>query len=235
MNSQKEAIILAGGLGTRLRSVVTEIPKVLAPVAGRPFLSWLLDGLARQEMSHVVLATGYMSAAVEAAIQRSHAGMMITYSPETEPLGTGGAIWAAMAHCRAEYVVVINGDSWIGTPLASLRARAAAGADIVMTVRPVADRARYGSVRVAAERLLGLDEKGPTGPGLVNGGLYVMRRDLVQRRPMPGSFSFERDVLAEPGDLDIVAYRSDAEFIDIGTPDDFHAAQSLLPRWAAAW
>ena len=109
----------------------------------------------------------------------------------------------------------------------------APSADLVLAVRPVADRARYGSVRVEGNRVLGLEEKGPTGPGLVNAGLYVLRRDLPVRRPFPGAFSLEAEVLSKPDGLDLRAHRTEASFIDIGTPEDFAAAQDLLPRWAS--
>jgi len=227
-----EAIVLAGGLGTRLRAVVSDVPKPLAPIAGRPFLFWLLDGFARQGLRRVVLATCYMSATIEAAVGPRFAGMDIAYLVEESPLGTGGAVWASLAACVSERVLVANGDTWLGADVASLAACAPA-ADLVMAVRRVPDRARYGSVRVEGDAVLGLDEKGLTGPGLVNAGLYLMRRDLLVRRPMPGSFSLETELLAQPGELDMRVWPTDAAFIDIGTPEDFVAAQRLIPSWAS--
>lgn len=226
-----EAIILAGGLGTRLRPVVRDVPKPLAPVAGRPFLQWLLDGLARQGLRRVVLATGYMGDAIRTVIGSTHDGLAIAYAQEEQPLGTGGAIWAALRSCDAERVFVLNGDTWLGAALAPV-AEEAPGADIVLALRPVADRARYGSVRLDGNRVAGLDEKGLAGPGLVNAGLYLIRRDLVARHPMPAAFSFETEILAHPDSLDIRGHWTDAPFIDIGTPEDFAAAQELVPRWA---
>ncbi len=232
MDAPTEAIVLAGGLGTRLRPVVADVPKPLAPIAGKPFLFWLLDGLARQGIGHVLLATGYMSGAIAEVIGPAHAGMRISHLPEPAPLGTGGAIWAALGACSTERVLVANGDSWIGARIADLAAHAPA-ADIVLTLRPVPDRARYGSVRLAGDQVLGLDEKGQSGPGLVNAGLYLMRADLPARRMMPASFSLETEVFARPDGLDVRGWQTDAPFIDIGTPQDFAAAQALLPRWAA--
>ena len=228
-----EAVVLAGGLGTRLRAVVSEVPKPLAPVAGRPFLLWLLDGLARQGIFRVVLATGYMAGKVREAIGPRHAGMEILHAEEPAPLGTGGAIWTALGHCGGERVFVLNGDTWLGAALTPIAAQAPA-ADLVMAVRPVADRSRYGAVRVAGDRVLGLEEKGPGGPGLVNAGLYLMRRDLPARRPMPAAFSLEAEVLARPGEFDIRAHPTEAPFLDIGTPEDFARAQALIPAWAEA-
>lgn len=229
----QEAVILAGGFGTRLRPAVPSVPKPLAPIGGRPFLHWLLEGLAKQGLRRVVLATGYKGGTIRAAIGPIYAGLAITYVQEEQPLGTGGAIWAALGHCARERVLVTNGDTWIGAPLASIAAYAP-GADLVLTSRWVPDCERYGMLKLDRDRVLGLDEKGRPGPGPVNAGLYILRRDLILRRPMPAAFSFEEEVLAKPRGLDIRAYLSEAAFIDIGTPEDFAAAQSMLPCWASA-
>jgi len=233
----RDAIILAGGLGTRLRAVVSDVPKPLAPIAGRPFLHWLLDGLSRQGLTRVVLATGYMAGTIRDVIGETHAGMAILHSEETTPLGTGGALYAALAQCEGERVFLLNGDTWLGAPLAPMAAQARL-ADLVMAVRPVEDRSRYGSVVVADDQVLGMAEKGAAaegwgGPGLVNAGLYLVRCDLPARRPIAGAFSLEAAVLAKPAGLDIRAHRTTAPFIDIGTPEDFARAQSLIPAWAA--
>lgn len=229
----REAIILAGGLGTRLRSVVADRPKVLAPVAGRPFLHWLLQGLARQGFARAVLATGYMAEAVRDAVGESFAGLAVAYSPEETPLGTGGAIYAALAHCTAPRVAVLNGDSWLGLDLAAF-ATAAPEAELLVAARPVPDRARYGSLRTEGGRLLGMAEKGAEGPGLINAGLYRLAHDLPARRPQPEKFSFETALLADPAGLDARVHVTDAPFIDIGTPEDFSRAQEVIPRWAGA-
>lgn len=227
----EEAIVLAGGLGTRLRAVVSDVPKPMAPVGGRPFLHWLLDGLARQGVRRVVLATGYMGDVVQDILGEAHAGMRLVYAREESPLGTGGALWAALAHVTGERAFVLNGDTWLGAPLAPLAAEAPA-ADLTVAVRPLDDRARYGSVRVAGNRIEGLEEKGSSGPGLANAGVYVARRDLPAKRPMAGAFSLEKEVLAKPGDLDLRAHVTEATFLDIGTPEDFARAQNLIPAWA---
>lgn len=228
-----EAIVLAGGLGTRLRAVVSEVPKPLAPVAGRPFLAWLLDTLAQGGIRHVVLATGYLGDMIEAAIGPRHAGMAVRHIREEAPLGTGGALWAAMALTRGERVFALNGDTWLGLDIASMAA-VAPEADLVFAARAVEDRARYGSVVLEGDRLVGLQEKGGAGPGLVNAGTYLLRRTLMARRPHAGAFSFEAEILERPAGLDIRAFPVDGRFIDIGTPEDFARAQSALPEWVAA-
>lgn len=228
-----EAIVLAGGFGTRLRPVVSDLPKPLAPVGGRPFLYWLLDSLARQNVRRVVLATGYMGGMIHEAFGEAHAGMVLVHVREDTPLGTGGALWAALSHVIAERAFVLNGDTWLGAPLAPLAAEAPA-ADLTLAVRPVEDRARYGSVRLAGNRIEGMEEKGLSGPGLVNAGVYVARRDLPAKRSMGNTFSLEAEVLAKPGDLDLRAHATQAPFLDIGTPEDYARAQTLIPAWAAA-
>ncbi|MGE0718267.1 MAG: sugar phosphate nucleotidyltransferase [Alphaproteobacteria bacterium] len=228
-----EAIVLAGGLGTRLAPVLPGRPKALAPVAGRPFLHWLLDRLAREGIGRVVLATGHLAGAIRDAVGDRHAGMAVEHAPEDRPLGTGGALWAALARCRGPRVFAMNGDTWSGTALAPMAA-AAPAADIVMAVRPVADRARYGSVVLAGDRVVGLEEKGRTGPGLVSTGLYLLRRDLPGRCPVAAPFSLEREIIARPHGLDIRAWHDEAAFIDIGTPEDLARAQAALPSWAEA-
>ena len=229
----QEAIVLAGGFGTRLRAVVSDVPKPLAPVAGRPFLLWLLDGLARQNITRVILATGYMGDLIRDRLGDTHAGMSLVHVREETPLGTGGAIFGALSHAVSERVYVLNGDTWLGVALAPLAAEAPA-ADLVLAVRPVADRARYGSVVVDGNRVLGLEEKGPSGPGLVNAGVYLVRRDLPARRPMASAFSLEAEILSKPGSLNIRAFRTEAPFLDIGTPEDFARAQTLIPEWASS-
>ena len=229
----EEAVVLAGGFGTRLRAVVSDVPKPLAPVAGRPFLHWLLDTLAQAGLRRAVLATGYLGEMVEAAVGPSHAGMEVRFIREEAPLGTGGALWAALARTEGERVFALNGDTWLGVDFAAMAA-VAPGADLVFAVRPVPDRSRYGSVLLDGDRLVGLQEKGGTGPGLVNGGTYLLQRGLLAKRPQAGAFSFETEILERPDGLDIRGYPVDGRFIDIGTPEDFARAQSVLPEWVAA-
>lgn len=231
MSLPTEAIVLAGGFGTRLRSVVSDVPKPLAPVAGRPFLAWLLDALARGGLSRVVLATGYLGEMVEAAIGTRHGPLEIAYVREEAPLGTGGSLWAAMGATTGERVFALNGDTWQAADYAAMAAHAP-GADLVFAVRPVEDRTRYGSVILDEGRLTGLREKGEAGPGLVNSGIYLLSRALLAKRPLAGAFSFEKEILERPQGLDIRGFTVDGRFIDIGTPEDFSRAQTALPEWS---
>ncbi|MCS6855993.1 MAG: sugar phosphate nucleotidyltransferase, partial [Elioraea sp.] len=150
-----EVVVLAGGLGTRLRAVVSEVPKPLAPVAGRPFLHWLLEGFARRGIARAVLAIGYRGGMIRDAVGARFAGMDIAYAEEETPLGTGGALWAALPLCRGERAFAANGDSWLGLDLSAFSA-ASAAADLVLAVRQVPDRSRYGSVLVEGDRVTGM-------------------------------------------------------------------------------
>lgn len=222
------AIVLAGGVGTRLGALTAQTPKPLLPVAGRPFVCHLLDTLQAQGIRRVVFATGYLSAKFAATLGSRHDSLPLIYSSEDQPLGTGGAVAAAFRLLDQEDAAfVLNGDTYFPVPLPVLsalhsRQRPAA----TLALREMTDVGRYGAVRLENDRVVSLDEKGRRGPGLVNGGVY-----LVQRAPMlehgPGaSFSLERDLFprwAATGKL--AGARFSTYFIDIGVPEDLARAQ----------
>lgn len=228
MTATDEAIILAGGLGTRLRGVVGDLPKPLAPVAGRPFLAWLLDALASQGMRLAVLATGYRGSQIQAALGNTWRGMAIRYSHEAEPLGTGGAVALAMAHVAGDACWVLNGDTWLGLDYARFDAAVRkAGARLGIALASVPDVARYGAVRVEDGRIAGFIEKGRAGPGLVNAGVYRLSRTLLEGFPGGNAFSFERDVMVPAAAREtVVGYTDTEDFIDIGVPEDYRLAQA---------
>lgn len=229
-----EAIILAGGFGTRLRDVVSNVPKPMAPVRGVPFLCYLLRSLSLQHYDHVVLATGYMHHTIESYFGHQHEGIALDYSVEHSPLGTGGAIVAALQQCHEESITVLNGDTLFAADLARLQHFAnACGAPLCVVLRQVDDVARYGSVSLnASGRITGFREKDQAaGAGLINGGIYQLRRSLLSDRAVGEAFSFEKEVLQRHyDDLPFYAYADEAFFIDIGVPSDYEHAQTLLPE-----
>ncbi|MBT2145637.1 MULTISPECIES: sugar phosphate nucleotidyltransferase [unclassified Rhodanobacter] len=233
MPRAKEAIVLAGGLGTRLRSVVTDLPKPLASVAGRPFLAHLLDQLAAGGLRRVILATGYMAEKIEQTIGARWAGMDIAYSQEPEPLGTGGAIRLAAALLQGNGVHLANGDTFLRyDPAALERIVGITGATLGVALARVQDVGRYGAVDVADDRVIAFREKGGHGPGLVNAGSYFLTAEAVDGLPGDESaYSFESRVLL-PRALagDVAAMDDTRDFIDIGVPDDYARAQQLLGR-----
>ena len=223
-----EAIVLAGGFGTRLQSVVSDVPKPLAPVAGRPFLAWLLDRMAAQGMRRCILATGYLAEVVERSIGTQWQGMAIGYSVEDTPLGTGGAIRRAASRLHGDGVHVLNGDTWLDYPLPALeQATRGAGASIGIALARVEDVARYGSVDVEAGRVRAFREKGDAGAGWINGGCYFLTSPALHALPVRDAFSFEQSVL-EPlaAQGEVAAFTETAGFIDIGVPEDYARAQS---------
>jgi len=226
--SVEEYILLAGGLGSRLRSVVHDRPKALAEVAGKPFLIHLLDRAERDGFRRIILATGYKGDMIRSLVGTHYGSLSIAYSHEDTPLGTGGALWQAFGHCRGERAFVSNADTLTSVDYQAMATQAPT-ADIIMSVKEVDDRARYGSVITDGSRIRGFEDKGLAGPGLINTGVYLLRCDLLARVPYPSPFSFENDILQpHVNDLNIQAYRSDGYFIDIGVPADYERAQREL-------
>ena len=226
-----EAIVLAGGLGTRLRSVVSDVPKPMAPVQGRPFLAFVLDRLVGAGFARAVLATGYRHESLGDFFGAEYRGMPLDYSVETEPLGTGGAIRLAWDRSGADQPFVLNGDTYLELDFgAMLAAHTAAGAMLTLAVRHVPDAARYGALEIDGNRVRAFAEKGESGPAWINAGAYLLAPDLRSHFPAKGTFSFERDLLA-PGVKAIrpLAFRCNGRFIDIGTPEDYREAGRLLP------
>ncbi len=231
MKRVEEAIILAGGFGTRLRSIVSDVPKPLAPVGGRPFLAWMLEALATQGIRRTILATGFRGEDVAAACGDHWHGMQLVYSQEPTPLGTGGAIALAFSRINGDASVVLNGDTWLAFDLADFdQAWQASNTRLGIALAEVADVSRYGSVQVMDERVTGLAEKGRAGAGYINAGVYGIRRALLDDFPASASFSFESEILANTMKNEAVfGYTSTRDFIDIGVPLDYQRAQQLVP------
>jgi len=229
-----DAVILAGGLGTRLRTVVSDVPKPLAPVSGRPFLDYQLAQLKRSgRVGRVILATGYMADKIEAHYRANLPPLPVEIVVEEELLGTGGGLVNALPKGGSERVLVLNGDSafrWAIEPLeAALDGLEAAGASIALV--EVSDAGRYGCVELEGDRIVAFREKrSGVGAGLINAGLYLVERTALASLKLGQPTSLERDVfprLATEGRLAAVLFGS--PFIDIGLPETYAAAASLVP------
>lgn len=229
-----EAIILAGGLGTRLRSVVNDVPKPMALIAGRPFLCWLMERLAMQGYNHLVLATGYMHEKVEAFFHDSYRGIAIDYAQETTPLGTGGAIVNALQYCTDECVTILNGDTLFDIDHQRLcEVFESNGGRLTIATRYVSDAGRYGTVEIddATHRIVAFHEKNAYSKrGIINGGIYRMHRSLLANYAPGVAFSFEKDILQQLREP-FYCYLSDAYFVDIGVPDDYARAETELKAY----
>lgn len=230
-----EAVVLVGGLGTRLREAVPDLPKPLAPVAGRPFLAWLLDALATSGMRRVILATGYRSSQIEAAVGQRWQGMEIAWSREEAPLGTGGALREAVRRLQGDGVHVANGDTWLDYSPARLERRTRElGLSMGVALARVDDVGRYGAVEVEDGRVRGFREKGGQGPGLINAGSYFLDAAALAALPDTLRFSFEEQVLVPWAARGAVAAFDHTDgFIDIGVPEDYRLAQSRFGGAAA--
>jgi D-glycero-alpha-D-manno-heptose 1-phosphate guanylyltransferase len=225
-----EAIVLAGGLGTRLASRLDGIPKPMASIAGRPFLEILLRQLVLAGCDRVILSVGHRYRIIEDHFGSSFQSMQIEYAIEDAPLGTGGAIRMALGRSSEENVLVLNGDTFLKADYwAMLKFHNLEHASITIAVTPQPDVSRYGGVVVEGERITAFEEKGRSGPGLINAGVYVMRRDFQWPLSLPASFSFERDLLVpELHRLGPLAFQVKGYFLDIGIPEDLDRAQIEL-------
>ena len=225
--------MLVGGLGTRLREAVPDLPKPLAPVAGRPFVAWLLDQFADAGLRRVILATGHRAQAVRDAIGTRWAGLEIGYSHEHEPLGTGGAVRLAAEGLLGNGAFIANGDTFLRYQPARLEACVRrAGLDLGVALAEVPDLARFGAVDTQDGRVVGFREKGAQGAGRINAGHYFASAEGLAALPTQAVYSFEHDVLepwASAGR--VAAFEETRDFLDIGIPDDYRRAGEVLPPW----
>jgi D-glycero-alpha-D-manno-heptose 1-phosphate guanylyltransferase len=228
-----KAIMLVGGMGTRLRSMIPSKPKVLASIGERSFLELLVCQLRSQGIRHLVMCTGYLADQIESRFGDGRIwDVSIEYSKEQTPLGTAGAMKLAQRYLRdVPEFLVLNGDSFLEINFHELRVfhRGHDGALATMAVVRVEDTSRYGTVDVdASDRITGFTEKiGSNAPGLVNGGVYVFSHAVWQHIPA-GPASLERDVFPRLLDHGVYAQEQHGMFIDIGTPADYVRAQHLL-------
>jgi NDP-sugar pyrophosphorylase family protein len=229
MVSTLDALILCGGLGTRLREVVPDRPKGLAEISGRPFLDLLIDRLHRQGLRRFILCTGYRGEQIAARYaQRADAQFVV--SLEDRPLGTAGAVRFAAAHLRSDPFLVLNGDSYCEVEYAALqRFHEGRRATLTIVVAPPGDRTDVGTVQVAEDgRIVAFAEK-TGGRAAINAGIYLMRLSLIDASPAHTPLSLEREVFPEAARRGLCyAFAVPGPVIDIGTPERYRAAQELL-------
>ena len=221
-----EAIVLAGGLGTRLRSAVSNLPKCMAPIGDTPFLSYILDWLQDQGADHVILSVGYLREYIINWISGQNYPFEIDFAVEETPLGTGGGIREALKYCHGKKVFVINGDTFFPVDLNAFTF----DAPVTVALKPMKDFDRYGAVEVSSGVITGFREKGYCAEGLISGGVYALN-DL-DLSGFPPKFSFEKEVL-EPLKYKTRGIIQDCYFLDIGIPEDYEKAQTELPEYRA--
>ena len=227
-------MLLVGGLGTRLRSLVPSAPKPLAPVGDRPFLELLIRQLHGQGIPNLVMCSGYLADQIEVEFGDGRdLGVAIEYSKETQPLGTAGAVKLAQTHLQSmSEFLVMNGDSFLEIDLRQLvKFHRAHGGLATVAVVPVENAGRYGTVHSdSSHRVTAFSEKtGNDSPGLINAGVYVFSRAILDQIPV-GPASLEKDIFPKILDQGVYAAEQRGMFIDIGTPGDYARAQVLLNR-----
>ena len=222
--SDVTTVILAGGLGTRLRPMVPNRPKVLAEVLGRPFLTYLFDQLDHAGAGEVVLCTGYMANSVKEEIGNSYGSLRIKHSMEDLPLGTGGALRLALPLITSDIVMVMNGDSYVNADLKTFLAWFSQKNILAaLLLAKALDTSRYGRVVTAGDgHIETFEEKGGfEGEGFINAGVYLLQKKVVETI-LPGkAFSLERELFPGLIGKKLYGYRCEGEFIDIGTPKSF--------------
>jgi D-glycero-alpha-D-manno-heptose 1-phosphate guanylyltransferase len=225
------AVILAGGMGTRLRSVLPDTPKVLAHVNGRPFITYLLDQIVDAGLNTAILCTGHLSSSVQDGLGEQYRTLQLRYLPEDEPLGTGGALRNAAYACGHHLMLAMNGDSFVDTNLSSYmqwHMRHAFPASMIVT--RVSNSGRFGTVQFTGKgRIKSFAEKtGASDPGWINAGVYLFPSSWFQESPAMIPSSIERDVLPRWLDRGLYAYAAEAPFIDIGLPETLAAASQFF-------
>jgi D-glycero-alpha-D-manno-heptose 1-phosphate guanylyltransferase len=231
-----EALILTGGFGTRLRSVVSDRPKVIAEVAGKPFIAYLFDQLISAKFKKVVLCTGYKAEQIEGAFGNNYNGLEVAYSFESEPLGTGGGLGLALPKISQNNLLVMNGDSYCDENLGRfLDSHEQRNADTSMLLIKQQDTTRFGRVQLDEnKRVVAFEEKGKSsGAGWINGGIYLMKKSLIEGFPKGQALSLEKDVFPKLCGTKFYGFESTAEFLDIGTPESYREAESFFARLKA--
>jgi NDP-sugar pyrophosphorylase family protein len=225
------AVVLAGGLGTRLRAAVADRPKALAQIANRPFLAFLLDQLDAAGVRIAVLCVGYLGGQIQKTFGNEYRGLHLTYSQEQSPLGTGGALRSALSKLTSDPVLVLNGDSYCEADLPALldwHRKHRAEATLLLTGVP--DTQRYGRVTVDAhDAVAAFEEKGNAGgPGQISAGIYAIGRRFLLAMPPTGSPSLEHDVFPAWIGRGLSGCPAGGRFLDIGTPESYAAAEEFF-------
>lgn len=225
-----EAIILAGGMGTRLKSIISDVPKPMAPIGDNPFLWYVLEYLYKQNINKVILSVGYKHEYIKGYFGGKFHDMKILYSIENKPLGTGGAIKRAFEKVESKEVFILNGDTLFNVALNRLSIQHHKHlSDLTIALKPMQEFERYGAVVTSNEKITKFEEKGYKKSGLISGGIYLSNANLFDNVQLPLKFSFEKNFIEKYiHQLNINAFISDTYFIDIGIPDDYERAQKEL-------
>lgn len=230
-NNKVECIILAGGLGTRLRSSVPDLPKCMAPVAGKPFLTYVIDYLLLQGVHQFIFSLGYMHEAIEGFLKNNYPSLQYQIALEEEPLGTGGAIYLSCKKATEKNVIVLNGDTLFNVNIKELLDyHTQHDASCTLSLKPMQQFDRYGVVEINQDGYIqSFKEKKYYESGLINGGVYALNTERFLLTKFEEKFSFEKDYLEKYYSTQkMMGLIQDEYFIDIGIPEDFNRANNEL-------
>ena len=224
------AIILAGGFGTRLQSVVNDLPKPMAPINGEPFLNYQLNYLKHYGIKNVILSVGYLAEKIKAYYGSNFNGLEIDYVVEENPMGTGGGIRLALEKCTESLSFVLNGDSFFDVDLSKFNdLHIQNRSQISLALRKVNNSARYGTIEKTKENIISSfkEKSGIDHEGIINGGVYLLDKNLyLQKTPSATNFSIEKDFFEKQLSNSLISgFEFEGYFIDIGIPEDYLKAQ----------
>lgn len=221
-----EAIILAGGFGTRLQTVVKDVPKPMAPINEKPFLEYIFSYLNKYDVKHVILSVGYKKEIIQNYFKKEFNNIKISYSNEDEPLGTGGAIKKALTYAVGNEILVLNGDTFFDISLDELNIKFKNENKVLIALKEMNNIQRYGSIEINEKAIItNFKEKQFFNKAFINGGIYVLKKDIFDRYDKD-IFSFENFLENNFKDLNAKGIVfNDSYFIDIGIPEDYEKAQ----------
>jgi D-glycero-alpha-D-manno-heptose 1-phosphate guanylyltransferase len=225
-----EAIILAGGMGTRLREVITDVPKPMAPVNDKPFLYYLFKWIKQYPVDKLVLSVGYKSESIVKYFGNSVLNIPLEYVVEGKPLGTGGAVKYALQKTKGRNILILNGDTYFPIDLNKFFSfHNKRNSLFTVALKRMQNFDRYGTVECKRNTILKFNEKKFCKDGLINGGIYLIDRQFIESRKLPGEFSLEKEILEkEAGTSVLKGLVFDDLFIDIGIPDEYLRAEAVL-------
>ena len=225
-----EFLILAGGLGTRLRNVISDIAKPMAQVNGKPFLEYLFNWISGFPVTRIIISAGYKADTISNYFGNNYKGIPLDYVIENEPLGTGGAIAYSLKNATDNDVLVLNADTWFPVNIDKFfQFHSRSGAKISIALKEMNEFDRYGAVDIQNEVITGFREKKYCSKGFINGGIYIVNRSYLFSLGLPVKFSFEKEVLAKCAGTGLLkGMPFDNEFIDIGIPEDLYRAGTVM-------
>lgn len=226
-----EAVILAGGRGTRLNSVVNDRPKPMALVNNKPFLEYLIHDLSEKKVSHVVLSVGYLAEQIKSHFGSRFKDVSISYAHEQQPLGTGGGIALAAQKISGDSFILLNGDTFVEFDLHQLVTTTENPCKNTILVKYLNQTHRYGTINFQDNRLLSFNEKNKDQAGYINTGVYHLKKSIFDNFKVNQAFSFEQDFMSDPEVRDeFRVVTTTGKFIDIGIPEDYQRASTILPK-----